>query len=28
MLRFSHRRWFSEFGVNRNGGMFNLMFNY
>jgi hypothetical protein len=28
MLRFIHRRWFIEFGVNRNGGMFNLMFNY
>lgn len=28
MLRFIHRRWFVELGVNRNGGMFNLMFNY
>jgi hypothetical protein len=28
MLRFIHRRWFIELGVNRDGGMFNLMFNY
>jgi hypothetical protein len=28
MLRFIHRRWFIELGVNSEGGMFNLMFNY
>jgi hypothetical protein len=28
MLRFIHRRWFVELGVNRDGGMFNLMFNH
>lgn len=28
MLRFIHRRWFVELGVNREGGMFNLMFNH
>ncbi|RVU43798.1 hypothetical protein [Rubrivivax rivuli] len=28
MLRFIHRRWFVEIGVNRDGGMFNLMFNH
>ncbi|MBU6270684.1 MAG: hypothetical protein KGQ67_05215 [Betaproteobacteria bacterium] len=28
MLRFIHRRWFIELGVNRDGGMLNLMFNY
>ena len=28
MLRFIHRRWFVELGVNRNGGMVNLMFNH
>lgn len=28
MLRFIHRRWFVEAGVNRSGGMFNLMFNH
>lgn len=28
MLRFIHRRWFAEIGVNREGGMFNLMFNH
>jgi hypothetical protein len=28
MLRFIHRRWFIELGVNRHGGMVNLMFNY
>ena len=28
MLRFIHRRWFIELGVNRDGGMFNLMFNH
>jgi len=28
MLRFIHRRWFVEVGANREGGMFNLMFNH
>ena len=28
MLRFIHRRWFIELGINRDGGMFNLMFNH
>lgn len=28
MLRFIHRRWFVEVGVNREGGMFNLMFSH
>lgn len=28
MLRLIHRRWFVEAGVNRDGGMLNLMFNY
>lgn len=28
MLRLIHRRWFVEAGVNRDGGMFNLMFNH
>lgn len=28
MLRFIHRRWFVEVGGNREGGMFNLMFNH
>jgi hypothetical protein len=28
MLRFIHRRWFVEAGANREGGMFNVMFNY
>ena len=28
MLRLIHRRWFVELGVNRDGGMFNLMFNH
>ncbi len=28
MLRFIHRRWFVEIGVNRDGGMFNLMLNH
>lgn len=28
MLRLIHRRWFIELGVNRDGGMFNLMFNH
>jgi hypothetical protein len=28
MLRLIHRRWFVEIGVNREGGMFNLMFNH
>jgi hypothetical protein len=28
MLRLIHRRWFVEAGANRDGGMFNLMFNH
>ena len=28
MLRLIHRRYFVEIGVNREGGMFNLMFNH
>jgi hypothetical protein len=28
MLRLIHRRYFVELGANRDGGMFNLMFNY
>jgi hypothetical protein len=28
MLRFIHRRWFVEVGANRDGGLFNVMFNY
>lgn len=28
MLRLINRRWFVELGVNRDGGMFNLMFNH
>jgi hypothetical protein len=28
MLRFINRRYFVELGVNRDGGMFNLMFNH
>ena len=28
MLRFIHRRGFVELGVNRDGGMFNVMFNH
>lgn len=28
MLRLIHRRWFIELGINRDGGMFNLMFNH
>lgn len=28
MLRLIHRRYFVELGANRDGGLFNLMFNY